>query len=340
MLIISIINLVWIKSIIYWWRYDFEFLLAFFIVKHSGFLLTDKLSHYLKIVVISSSFAVLIWILVRFVIWESILTYFGYSSKLSTWTVNEWPPIYHGIEWANFRRFQWIFDWPNQAAFFLVVYIWAIFHYLKNRKDIQVYLYFILFVSWWLIFLTWSRSSIIWAFLGLVIIMVLNFWTIIKKYKLQLAWMLIISLLLWSIFYVRYSWAINEIILRAWSSKWHSERMIIWFEKFKTRPMGYWLSQSWPAYRMTHDVKSIDEKYFIPESWYVQQLVEGWFIWLILFVSILGYIFLMIVPVSASISFSFIAVCVMNLVLHTFEASYVSILLFMIVWLFIKKKAK
>lgn len=340
LLIISIVNWTWIKAIFYWWRYDFEFLLIFLITKHSSFLLTDKLSHYLKIFLFSASYAIFFWILVRFFFWESILVNFGFSPHLSSWNFTEWVPIYHGIEGANVRRFQWIFDWPNQAAFFLIVYAWVLFHFLKNRKDFLFHLYFWLFMIGWLVFLTYSRSSLLWIVFGLFVILLLNIKTILKKHKSQLIWVIIMTILLWSVFYFKYGWAINDIVIRAWSSKGHSERMLIWFNQFLKKPLWQWLASSWPAYRLTHNVENVNEKNFIPESWFVQQLVEWWIIWLILFTLIIFYILISISKISSSMTFSFIAILVMNLFLHTFEASYVSLLLFMLLGLFMKTTNK
>lgn len=338
LILISLINFTSFKAIIYWARYDFEFLLVFLVVRHSWFLLKSKLSSYLRIFLISSSIAILLWLLVRFVFSEQILLHFWFSPKLSSWSFTQWIPIYHWVEWANVRRFQWIFDWPNQAAYFIIVYMGLIFHYLKQKKDYSLVLYSVLLISWWLIFLTYSRSSFLWIIWGLLLVFILNFRLIFKKYKVHLMAISVLMIMLWSIFYMRYSWNIEDIMLRAGSSKWHSERMIIGFNQFKAHPFGSWLSSSWPAYRFSHDIKWIDEKYFIPESWYVQQLVEWGFLWFILFGLILALLAYQIFFFSIPLFFSFIAILIMNVLLHTFEASYISIILFSFLGLFLKRK--
>ncbi|EKE29657.1 MAG: hypothetical protein ACD_2C00130G0008 [uncultured bacterium (gcode 4)] len=338
MILITLVNFSWIKSFIYGGRYDFEFLLIFLITKHWGFLLKDKLSSYLKIFLISWWAAIITWMLVRFVFWESILVNFGFSPKISSWSFDQWVPIYHWIEWANVRRFQWIFDWPNQAAFFLTIYSGLLFHYLKNKKDMQFYLYSALLVIFGLVFLTYSRSSLLWIIAWLWLVLMLNMKTIFKKYKTQSVTALVLMIMLGGIFYMRYWWVMHNIVLRAGSSKWHSERMIIWFKQFIAHPLGQGLASSWPWYRLAHDTAGADEKNFIPESWYIQQLVEWWIIGFALFALIMALIAYQIYFLSLPFFFSFIAILFMNLLLHTFEASYISLQLFMLLWLFLRKK--
>lgn len=336
LLLISLINLTNIKSFLYWSRYDFEFLLIFLIFRHWAYLLKEKLSYYLRLFLYSWWAAILIWALIRFVIWENVLTHIGFSPILSTWNSGQSVPIYHWIEWANIRRFQWIFDWPNQAAFFILVYLWILFHYLKNKKDYYFYLFLTTFFLLWLIFLTYSRSSLIWVILGAAFVCVANIKIIFKKYKNIVVLFLVFMSIIWGIFYFKYSTNFSNIVLRAGSSKWHSERMIIWFNQFLAKPFWAWLASSWPAYRLAHDTKWIDEKYFIPESWYVQQLVEGWFIGFILFISVIILIFYRLYSTSLFLSGTFVAVLIMNSLLHTFEAVYVSLILFMFLWIFLK----
>lgn len=338
LIFISVIDHTWIKAIIYGWRYDFEFLLIFLFVRHWRFLLSQKISYYIRIFLISSSIAILIWILVRFVFWESILLYFGFSPHISVYSVLEWIPIYHSVPWANVRRFQWIFDWPNQAAFFLIFYSSLLFHYLKSRKEDLFYLYTILFVIWWLIFLTYCRSAILWIIGWLWMLLLLNLKIIFKKYRVQSFVIVLVIAVLWWLFYVKYWWSINEIIIRPGSSKWHYERMIYGFKQFLDKPQGRWLASSGPWYRATYGLKAEDEQFVIPESWYVQQLVEWWIIGFFFFISIMFLILVRIYPLSKPLFFSFFAILLMNVVLHTFEASYISILMFIFLGLFLSKK--
>ncbi|EKE25998.1 MAG: hypothetical protein ACD_4C00480G0006 [uncultured bacterium (gcode 4)] len=335
LIIISILNNVWIKAFIYWGRYDFEFLLAFLIFRHWFYLLENKLSYYMRLFIYSGWIAILVWILIRFVIWENILVYLWFSPKLSVWSLGGSVPIYHWIEWANVRRFQWIFDWPNQAAFFILTYLWILIHYFKNKKEYYTYLFLALFVLLWLIFMTYSRSSLIWIVWGFILIVFLNIKTIFKKYKKETVGFFIFLLAVWWIFYLKYWNSFWNIVLRAWSSKWHYERMIIWFDQFRANPLWRWLASSWPAYRSTHNAVWVDEKNFIPESWFIQQLVEWWIIGFILFTLLMYLIFVNLYSVSFPLSWIFAWVLVMNVFLHTFEAVYISLILFVFIWMFL-----
>ena len=168
--------------------------------------------------------------------------------------------------------------------------------------------------------------------------LLLNLKLIFKKYLTQSIVVLFVIFVLWGMFYIRYWWHMEDIVLRAWSSKWHSERMIYWIKQFVAKPLWQWLASSWPWYRLAHNAKNTEEKYFIPESWYVQQLVEWWIIWFIFFIITMFLILLRIYPVSKPLFFSFFAILIMNLFLHTFEASYISMILFLFLWLFLGKK--
>jgi len=328
--IISLVHFSWFKALIYGARYDFLFLIVFLLFRHSRFLLSEKLSYYIRLFLISWGWAILIWMLVRFVLWENILVYFWFSPSISSWSLGQSVPIYHGIEWASVRRFQWIFDGPNQAAFFIILYLWLLIHYLKQKKDYALHLFIWVFVLLGLLFLTYSRSSLLWIFGATAFLFLLNFKKVFKKYKSELVVFSILIVFVGWFFYLRYWNNITDIVLRAGSSKWHSERMIIWVKEFVKKPLWAGLASSWPAYRPTHDTTNIDEKFFIPESWFIQQLVEGWIIGFLLFVFIMFSIFLKLYSFSIPITASFIAIMVMNLFLHTFEATYVAVALFAI----------
>jgi hypothetical protein len=135
--------------------------------------------------------------------------------------------------------------------------------------------------------------------------------------------------------------------MRTSSSKGHFDRAMTGIERFREYPMGQWLGTAGPAYRYV--VKLADdpiyggaiqhtEDYYIPESWYIQQLVEWGVIGFILFCAIMGMIAWRIFPLSPTFFASFIAVLTMNLFLHSFESVYISLILFLILWLFIGKR--
>lgn len=60
----------------------------------------------------------------------------------------------------------------------------------------------------------------------------------------------------------------------------------------------------------------------------------------VLFVTIMGLIAWMLLPLSPTFFAAFIAVLTMNLFLHSFESVYISLILFLILGLFIGKRKK
>lgn len=78
------------------------------------------------------------------------------------------------------------------------------------------------------------------------------------------------------------------------------------------------------------------EHYYIPESWYIQQLIEG---------GILGLFFLVIVFVLLLVNLrkypaifaAFVGVLVMNTFLHSFESMHTALSLFLILATLTKK---
>jgi len=95
----------------------------------------------------------------------------------------------------------------------------------------------------------------------------------------------------------------TEIIARKGSTSAHFERMYIGYLRFLEQPLGHGLAQAGPASRAIADVNEKEipisslapemaylsdifvarnpdfifstEHYYIPESWYIQQLIEG-----------------------------------------------------------------
>lgn len=93
-----------------------------------------------------------------------ILLKFGFSQAVSNWSFNGAPPIYHGVAHASVVRFQGIFDGPNQAAYFLLVYMGAFAHRFFPMKGYDVFAGMVLCILIYLLILTYSRS----AYLGLI----------------------------------------------------------------------------------------------------------------------------------------------------------------------------
>lgn len=329
-----------ILSLFYWAKYDFEFLVVFLIFKHSAAFLKKDLKYYIKLFLLSWARALIIWFLAK-LIWEGILTFLGYGENVNNWKAWWVVPIYHWVEWTGLTRFQWIFDWPNQAAFFLLTYIWFLFYYFKWKSDYYFLLWFLSILLFPLFIYTFSRSALLWVIVWSIFVLILNLSTLIKHHKKQTIKFIIIFIVFVTWFWFIIKDKVADIVVRKSSTTGHAERMIEWVNRFISNPFGQWLSSSWPASRYVYEVNTKkQEDFYIPESWFIQQLVEWGVIWFVLFMSIMAILFFFLLKIDFVLTVMFFAVMMMNLFLHTFEASYVSILFFILLWILYSNKHK
>lgn len=327
-----------LASLFYGSRYDFEFLLIFLMFKHSAFLLKKDLKYYAWLFLISWAFALTIGFLSKF-IWEGILTFLGFWENVNNWQAGGTIPIYQWVEWTWIYRFQWIFDWPNQAAFFLLTYIGFLFYYFKWQKDYYFLLGFLSVFLFPLFIYTFSRSALLWVIIWAIFVFLINMSTLLKHHKKQTVKFLVMVLVFISWFWFLIKDKISDIVVRKSSTTGHAERMTIWVNRFISHPFGEWLASSGPASRYVYSIEwKKQEDFYIPESWFIQQLVEWGFIGFILFVSIMAILFFFLLKIDALLAVMFFAVMMMNLFLHTFEATYVSALFFILIWILYSKK--
>lgn len=330
-----------IAHLFYGGRYDFEFFLAFLIVRHGISMLSFRPMQYLKMFLVSASAALVTGILVRWVFGETILLHFGFSPNLSNWMFGGSIPIYHGIDQANVRRFQGIFDGPNPAGFFIIFYLGILATYFRSAKK-----YYFLLGLWGCVLVgvllyTYSRSALI-GFLGGLGSVILYFLpTIWRKHKSAIFWSIPLLMIVLGAFFLKFENTIHNIVFREGSTKGHFDRAITGIERAKEKPLGSGLASAGPAYRFViqpepnHSLfegeNKTEEDYYIPESWFIQQLVEGGVIGFALFLAIIGTMALQLARKNIFLFGSFVGMAIMNLVLHSYESSYISLLLFMIV---------
>jgi len=338
-IVITLMNGLWFDSIIYGWRYDYMFFLVFLIYKHGQQFLKVSTKKLLLVFTYSASISLLFSILIKFRIGEDALLVFGFTDYVSNWTYQGWIPIYHWLENSWIRRFSGILDSPNNMGFFLILYS-AILLYLQKKKW-EFYVYFGMSFLFILLILTYSRSALLGVFTATWILFLLNIKYLYKHYKKPfIIWIISIILLTWIFSYV-FQDKVKNIVLRTSSTKWHFDRMAIGMDRFTEKPFWSWLGEAGPAYRSIHPAletsKEIEE-YYIPESWFIQQLIEWGIIYFILFISILWIILRRLFQVSHIIFWLFIAILIMNIFLHVFEATYLSILLFIFIGLLYSRK--
>ncbi len=336
-----------IRGIVYGGRYDFEFLIAFFTLFHGAIFLEKPISYYLRLFLISGGIALFISLLLKWPLSEDLLLYVGYSGNPSNWQFGSSVPIFHGVDGANVRRFQWIFDGPNTMWAYLLLYIGILAYYLRFKKEWY-------FVIWWVIAVliiallyTYSRSALIGLFLGTGLILLFLAKKLYRVYRTQMIAIFVLFLLLVGAIFIQYSGNLSAIIARGWSTQWHAERMIAGMQRVISYPLGQGLGSAGPAYRYVEnlewknrsEIEEIDRN-FIPESWYIQQFIEWGVLGGILFLLLMVMILFGLYRVHIVLAGMFLSLLAMNMFLHTFESAFLSLSLFLILGLFLSSKEK
>jgi len=338
---ITLANWLWLAYIIHGGRYDFFFLWILLIYKHSAEFLHISWEKLIKYFLISASSSIFLWFLVKFVFWEDRLIFFWFTDYWAYSTTQSAVPTHHWLERSGIKRFQWILEWPNAMWYFLIVYTTLMLHIQKNKFQFHNVL-FVIFM-FWLVLLTYSRSALLGIWVAGVSLFLLNIKFIyhrVKKYILPIvAGFLIIFGTLGIVFQEKIFYA----VIRPGSTAWHMERMEIWVDRFLEKPFGSWLATSGPAFRSVHEgeISLEDEAYYIPESWFIQQLTEWGFIYFALFLLIFLNILYRLSKQSHLLMVGMIAVLVMNVFLHIFESTHLTYSFFLILWvLFAKHNGK
>jgi hypothetical protein len=336
-----------LEHVVYGGRYNFEFLGAFLILRHGTSLLQERFGYYARILVISGSAALVIGIVVRWIFGESILLHFGFSGFLSNWSFGGSIPIYHGIDGANVRRFQGIFDGPNPAGFFILLYLGVLAAYFKSAKKYHFLLSIWVCILLLVLFYTYSRSAVLGLLFGAIAIGLVLARTLYSHYRKGVLMILPILAILGGLFYLKFEGTIQTIILREGSTKGHYERAVTGLKRAIDRPQGSGLASAGPAYRFVKQPEAgeslfegankVSEDYYIPESWFIQQAVEGGIIGFMLFIFIYVTIAIGLAQKNIALFGSFIGMGVMNCFLHSYESIYISLLLFMIVGLLLRR---
>ena len=332
---ITLVQWLSIEHIIYGWRYDFLFLAIFLLYKHWAKFLNISSKKIIQYFLLSASASIFLWLIVKFLLWESSLMLFGFSDYASNWTFSWSIPTYHWLEWSGIKRFQGLLEWPNAMWYFLIVYSGLFLHVQKKKLQFHNVLFLILML--WLVLITYSRSALLWIWVAWASVFLVNIKYIyysVKKYILPIS--LIFIIIFGSIAYL-FQEKIYHAIIRPGSTKWHFERMEIWINRFKDDIFWSWLATSGPAYRNVYPEKTsrLEEEYYIPESWFIQQLTEWGFIYFSLFILIFLTLLLKTYKKSSMIFWTLVAVLVMNVFLHIFESTHLSYVFFLILWIII-----
>lgn len=269
----------------------------------------------------------LLWLWIIFQFWKNILPNFYYFIWYwAIWDFIQWenPPIYYRT-WAWWiQRMSWIFSWPNNLWYMLVLFFWFISYFLlKKCKNRLLYIWIYLFN---LIF-TMSRWAIVWVIFQIPFLL--------RYFKEKLLFInkkfIIISVFIWMI------WFLSLFFIKKDSTYEHFKRTFSNIDVFYEKPFWYWLWSSWPSAHYNNTD-------LIPENIHIQILIDIWFIWYIFWISIFLYIihksYIIFLKNKSEISnITFIlSIWLFWLLfewifLHVFEDSMVNYLFFVIFWI-------
>ena len=340
---ISLFNNLSLGHYFYGGRYDFEWIFALILLKHAAPLLSWSYARFANILFWSGWVALALWIFIRFVVGVDVLLHFGYGANLSNWTLGWQVPIYHGVEGANVQRFQGIFDGPNPAWAFLLLYIPLYAAYFLPRKTYH-YLAslggIVLIIT---LLYTYSRSAVLGLIVALAIVGLYHSRTLFTKHRKTLLITGTITSIIVVLSLVFFNERLSELILRKSSTDGHALRMTNGINSFLEHPLGQGLATAWPAYRyvssegFTQNVelqqgtnkKLEDNK--IPESWHIQILMEGGIFGFAAFAAFLLLIAYKLVKYDTFLFISWTAIAIMAIFLHIYEATFVALLLAILV---------
>lgn len=325
----------WIDHIIYWGRYDFVFLWVFFLYKHGAQFLKINSKILIKYFLLSASTSIFFWLMVKYMLWESSLIYFGFSDYSSDWTFNGAIPTHHGLENTWLKRFQWILEGPNAMWYFLIVYSALFLHVQKVKLQFHNVLFVIFMLL--LILITYSRSALLGVWVAFLSVFTLQIKYIFHKVKKHILPILITFVIIFGSLGYAFQEKIHNAVVRPWSTKWHFDRMEIWMNRFQDNIFWSGLATSGPAFRNVYPERTtrLDEEYYIPESWFIQQLTEWGFIYFSLFILIFLTLLLKTYKKSPMIFWWLVAILIMNVFLHIFESTHLSYVFFLILWIII-----
>ena len=343
-IVVSLFNQISVKEFVIWFKYDIWILVPIFF-----FSLVDWNKKDIKLIFnyFLSLIKVVLVVSILFEIVRSIdprMLYLLWFGEIWDFVVWEKPPVYY-LTW-NFwvRRLSWIFSWPNHFAFFLVAFWPIVFFNWLFKKKIH---YFWIFIFIWLLLWTLSRSWLLAFILENICIYIYLaiYWS--TKIKLFLKkWMIFWGItLLWLLIVWYISWFYHQILLRWSSTVWHINALFSAWKLIVDNPIWYWLWTAWPA---SHYISW----WLIPESWWLQIVIELWVLWFLIWSWLILYIIWYFyhnskhkTATSDTLSTMQLALAIWLiwlsfqwLFLHSFEDSMISLPLFLLCGILIRSR--
>ena len=355
-----------LKGIVYGLRYDAGFLLVFMVLRRAIALWGRDISfeNLAKIFLISGGLMLAASFVIRYIFGEMILTELGFSPYVSQWDAGGAPPIYHGIPGASVIRFQGMLEGPNQMAFFLIIYIATYLTVMWRKRPYRFINSIVVLLLLYLMMQTYSRSGYLGVGAGMGVLAV---WYLVERFRTRkfytwraFSWkklflLLVVGCGIAFMLMFQFGHKFAAIFERHGSTSGHFERMYIGYLRFLEQPLGHGLASAGPASRSVAEINQnpipisalnpemsylnavflkrnpdfvfSTEHYYIPESWYIQQMIEGGIIGAAFFALVL----LMLLWKTRSNRYMFCAclgVFIMNIFLHSFESVHSSFVLF------------
>ena len=182
------------------------------------------------------------------------------------------------------------------------------------------------------LYFTFSRSAWLWTFL---IFWLFTFFSFPQKYRLKLFFWWLISVILLGLhtYFFQYDF-FNRVVLRWGSTSMHLEKTLKWIEEVKQNPFWLWIWKAWPV--TMRFSKKWEEK--IAENWFVQMFQEFWILWWIIYLLfILSFLRFLIKNFNNFLIFWWFLwlswILTAWMFLHSFEDIWVSLLLFLFLWI-------
>jgi O-antigen ligase len=312
-------------------KFDYLFFIALFAGMSFGNLKKDEYLMFLKSAFFGGTLALFAGLGLHYLVGPENFTLFGYRNDWSTYIVNQGLAFCQKIENQDICRFQGTFSGPNQAGFFLLLYLPLAYYFLRhywNKIAYRVGIIFSIAAGMLALFLTFSRSSWLGFIFGLFLILVF----ILKKHfdyhtviRFGVVGSFTVVLGLVAVILLQ-----PEFVIRPMSSMEHLLKWQEGFMAFLQSPIiGQGVGTAGPASRM------LAETALIPENWFLQVAVQYGLIGLGLFLGIYGWMLKKLFKSKDEIGMILFVVLASMLVpamlLHVFEDSVMSYTLMLLI---------
>jgi O-antigen ligase len=296
-----------LREVLFGVRYDFFFLLYYFIFRLFLTFYNQKKETIIKIIFWTALPVFVFAILQFFALPKDFLVRFGYVKEaVSTFDPVNAIPAFQLLGNSSWLRVQSFFSGPNQlAAYCLVIIFLALGKILLYKKNILAYFVAILGIA--TLILTFSRSAWVGFLVGLIVLAIIN----IKRKPIFAGLVLGLTLAIGLLAGFLFKNQLYEVLVRPSSTLWHITYFRDAYAVFLEHPFGIGLSKIGPASQwLGHPLVS--------ESFYLQIALETGFFGAILFIAIMILLIWEIAQTKKQINFSVISIIISLLVASLF----------------------